>query len=181
MSSRGPEVKTSDRDWQSTIGHQPASAYRDGYFNLRALAGAGVDAHLAAHRARAFGDVRKAKATTFKMWAPVRGKTAAIIAHREMKGARFAPQHNRSGLRLGMLRDVVQAFLDDAVKINLELGRQGVVDVVEGRPDFHSGGIADLAGHRGDGFGQPKLVDLERPQVLRDLAHFAQSGGGHGR
>ena len=77
--------------------------------------------------------------------------------------------------RMGMLDDVVQAFLDDAVDGDLVVRREHAVDVVDlaGQPD--RGALGDPLDHRGDSGRQSELVQMRCGRRLKAMARTSSS------
>src|SRR5688572_9996774 len=71
-----------------------------------------------------------------------------------------------------MLYDVVEAFLNDAIDIDLGFGRKQSVNRVYLRGETNLGGGGDLGENEFDSLRQTKIVQLVGTQVVGNLSHF---------
>ena len=77
-----------------------------------------------------------------------------------------------------MFQDVVQTFLDDAIKIHGRVLREKAVHVVQFALENHPAGFGGVVNHRFERAGQAEMIQLVRMEVVRNLAGF---GDGLGR
>ncbi len=74
--------------------------------------------------------------------------------------------------RMGMLEDVVQAFLNDAVEIHGGFLRKNIVHRIQLALKVNPAGIGGTVNHRFEGAGQSQMIHLWRMQITGNLAHF---------
>src|SRR5262249_28043363 len=142
--------------------------------DCRTLAGGRANRVLAAEHARAFRHARQPETQVQRPGGRLGAEAFAVVADRDGYTLLITFDDDCRYACGGVLDDVVEALLYDAVKVDLRRRVEQPVNVLYLGREFDSGSRSDFADHRLNGFGQAEPVDLIRVQVGGDLAHFVK-------